>query len=251
MVQEAQSLINLADVPLYRVRGRRATSLVLRAENTLTYADSEKVWCHYWNSGRRVDLAAKDLIPLPLEQQPSDVERRERMVEWAGVGSSDALWWLGWWYSGMKHCRSTWYYIAALRKNPKAHGWALDRIISDTLSGCMCAGQPVPSIAFAWDIPEFKTGRIATDIDWRQAADAAKSAVETVVTTEQVDAMFAMMLDGVHQKIAGWRAGVPTNNLHKHAQWATYEAERERKWAEQLQLQTIELASNAGDGLTN
>lgn len=223
--------IQIADGVLYRVRGKRASTLVMRASNSLTFKAGAKVCCHYWSSGKRIAVPAVDLIHLPAEQQPSLAAAYERMARWADGGSSDAMWWLGWWHEGTDHCRSTWYYIAALRRNPEAHGWALGRIISDTIFGCMCAGEPVPSISFARDIPEFTSGRIG--MDWQQAVASAKSAVETAVTAKQVDAMFALILEGVPESTAGWKTGVPTNGLSRHPQWAAFDAERDRRRAEE------------------
>lgn len=224
-------IIQIGNGILYRVRGKRPSTLVMRASNSLTFKAGAKVCCHYWSSGKRIAVPAVDLIPLHAEQQPSLAAAYERMARCADGGSSDAMWWLGWWHEGTEHSRSTWYYIAALRRNPKTHGWALGRIISDTLFGCMGMGEPVPSTSFTRDIPEFKSGRIGTD--WQQAVAYAKSAVETAVTAEQVDAMFALLLEGVSDMTAGWRTGVPTNGLSRHPQWAAFVMERDRKRAEE------------------
>jgi len=95
----------------------------------------------------------------------------------------------------------------------------------------MCVGEHVPSVSFARDIPEFTSGCIGTD--WQQAAASSKSAVETAVTAKQVDAMFALMLEGMPEMAADWRTGVPTNGLSRHPQWGAFDAESGRKQAEE------------------
>jgi hypothetical protein len=219
--------IDLPPCPLYKIRGN-GDCLVLRMADHLRYEPDESVWCAEWSSGKRIDVPAGDLVAIERNQQPSFEERWDRVVAWGNAGEGDALWWLGWWLGGMEHCRSTWYYVAALRRDPMKHGWARDRIILDAASACMCPDMIAPSLTSLREIPELSRGPVGQD--WEDAVRAARAAVDVPVTSEQIDEMLALMASGLDEKAAAWQAGVPTSNMQRYAQWPAIAAARERKW---------------------
>lgn len=218
----------LARVPLYSVRTGGPT--VKRMADCLSYRPDELVWCAEWATGKRIDVAAKDLKPVAASLQPSFEECWERALEWGKAGEAHALWWLGWWLGGTEHCRATWFNIAALRRDPVTHGWALDRIVIGASSACMCPGHPPPSLVPVQEIPELNNGPIGSD--WVAAVRAALTAVDEPVAATQVDEMLSNMASGLDESAAAWRAGVPTSNLQHHSRWPEIEHARRSRWEE-------------------
>jgi hypothetical protein len=142
------------------------------------------VWCHDYKSGRRLDLNPKTLLIEP--DQPGTEKLLSTIETWAESGKSDAAWWLGWWNEGKNHPKSVWYYIAAMRMNQGAHGWAFGRLLTDTYNPVMCSHVPEPSLDFLDLIQEFRQyeagERKLANIqwgNWREAVAMAKKAVHT------------------------------------------------------------------------
>jgi len=92
------------------------------------------------------------------------------------------MWWLAWWHEGKNHPKSVWYYVAAIRANPKKHGWVLDRLYGDARSACVCNGIPTPDLGFLANIPEITALQIGKD--WEEAVRQAEQA-EHVPAAEQ------------------------------------------------------------------
>lgn len=59
-------IIQIGNGILYRVQGKRASTLVMRASNSLTFKAGAKVCCHYWSSGKRIAVPAVDLVPIAI-----------------------------------------------------------------------------------------------------------------------------------------------------------------------------------------
>jgi hypothetical protein len=140
------------------------------------------VWCHDFKTGRRLDLDPKTILVEP--DQPGYEALLPLVEKWADSGNSDAAWWLGWWHEGKNHPKSVWYYIAAMRMNQDAHGWAFGRLLGDTYNPVMCRDVPEPSLDFLDGIQEFRQHeageRMLANIkwgDWREATRQAKEAV--------------------------------------------------------------------------
>ena len=144
-------------------------------------AEDKTIWCADDRTGERVDPPVAELC---------FVERRDLKVtllkcqQWAREGNSDAAWWCAWYFEGTNHPKSVWYYIAALRRNPRQHAWALGRICSDAFEGCMCEGVPEPDLRFLTGVDEFRQiadgARLVSDIswgDWEAAVRNAESAI--------------------------------------------------------------------------
>lgn len=219
-----------AYVRLCGVGGAEAGAAVLLMADP-TYSSGELFWCANWETGATVEVPVGALIAVPAAEQPTFDQAYARIANWAEAGSSDAMWWLGQWHEGTEHARSVWYYIAAHRRDPANHGWALRRNTSNARFGLMCPGKPLPSLDFLRDIAEFRVGQVSTD--WKAAERAARVAVDVPVSGAQVEAMFSLMREGVDVDHAGWQAGVPTCNLHAHPQWQAFEADRVKAEAAQ------------------
>ncbi len=138
-------------------------------------SERETIWVMDWESGARVDAPVLKLEP---RQDQSSIEHDvliARFVEWARAGNPDAMWWLAWRFEGKNHPKSVWYYIAALRADPKGHGWAHGRIMDDAHAAYMCKGVPWPCIEFLKDIPEMQGYSIGRD--WVTAVANAEKAI--------------------------------------------------------------------------
>lgn len=133
-----------------------------------------RIWCHRWFDGKRVDPPADQLTVHPRAAALTAEDLHRQFHAWATQGNADAMWWLGWWFEGEHHPRSVWYYVAALRANPRRHGWAQARIMSDARSAYMCKGVPKPDLAFLDEIPEMQGEPIGAD--WIGALNLALAA---------------------------------------------------------------------------
>jgi hypothetical protein len=196
-----------------------------------------RLWCATWIGGHRRDLAPMafehaEPLPVGIEQFVAQCEA------WARAGDDGAAWWLGWWYGGSKHAKSTWYYIAAIRRNSGQNGSALGRVISDALYGVTCEGVPVPSLLPLHSIEEFRTRRISAD--WEEAIRAAEKVVDVPVSSEQVTTLIHELIGLERQSTdqdplsypprqqyltrCAWRIGVPTANIASSVGWNEYVA---------------------------
>lgn len=150
---------------LWHISGARA--VIVLGNST----ENETLWCADHGSLESVDIALADLESKP-ELEPHDWKNLVRRMEARGAeGDSQALWWAAWAWEGMNHPKSVWYYIAAMRCNPRRHGWALDRVYSDARYACMQEGVPKPSIAFMKHIEEFNGAK-----QWGRWQDAVEQA---------------------------------------------------------------------------
>lgn len=135
--------------------------------------EDNDIWLFDWNTG--------DVGYRPVAGMSERDDRRllteeaimTKMVEWS-QRSADAMWWLAWWYEGKNHPKSVWYYVAAMRADPKKHAWVLDRLNSDARSACLCEGVPTPDLGFLSEIPEMQGQGIGQD--WLQALRQAERA---------------------------------------------------------------------------
>lgn len=132
-----------------------------------------RLWVFDWNSGQDGDFPLSMLTFRADRRSLTETAILDRVTKWAGEGSASAMWWLAWWLEGRDHPKSVWYYIAAMRRAPEDHAWALDRVRSDAKYACMCRGVPAPDLAFLGTIPEM-SGPILTD--WRDAIRQAEAA---------------------------------------------------------------------------
>lgn len=151
---------------LWRV-GRRAVFILgnsVRSDGTIWTADRK--------TGERLDVQVELLKRSRAKLVEGELFKASEA--WAREGVSDAAWWQGSVYSGTNHPKSVWYLIAAIRMNPDAHGWALDRVLSDARSAIMCGGVPKPCCEFLRNIAEF---RGVISVDWKSAVKSAEQAV--------------------------------------------------------------------------
>jgi len=216
---------------VFKVRGEAVCVL----GNSLD--DDGLLWCATWIGGLRRNLAPSafkraERLPVATEQVVAQCEA------WARAGDAEAAWWLGWWYDGSKHAKSTWYYIAAIRRDRDTHGWALGRVISDALYGVTCEGVPMPSLLPLHSIEEFQTRRISAD--WEEAIRAAEQVVDVPVSSEQVTTLMHELIGLERQSTdqdpltypprqeyltrCAWRIGVPTANITRSIGWNEYVA---------------------------
>jgi TPR repeat protein len=142
------------------------------------------IWLFDWKTG--------DVEYRPFESMTARNDRKtltdehiiEHMTGWTGEGNSNAMWWLGWWYEGCNHPKSVWYYVAAMRANPKKHAWAYDRLYLDARSAVMCEGVPKPDLGFLTTIPEMQEYAIGRD--WQEALRMAEKADHIPASGQQV-----------------------------------------------------------------
>ncbi|WP_425952998.1 hypothetical protein [Ralstonia pseudosolanacearum] len=148
-------------------------------------SESGRIWIADWDTGQRGDAKPEWLELRQDRRSLFEEDILAKFVPWSRAGNSDAIWWLGWWFEGVNHPKSVWYYVAALRADAKGHGWAFERIVSDARTAYMCAGVPQPDIAFLDEIPEMRGLPIQSD--WAAAVASAEAAVH-VAALEQVPA---------------------------------------------------------------
>lgn len=138
-------------------------------------SEQKTIWVKDWNSGDRANAPVSELGLREDRKTLTEETIVSRFSEWARAGNSDAIWWLAWWFEGTNHPKSVWYYVAALRADPKAYGWARERIIDDARTPCLCKDIPTPEMAFLKDIPEIQGRAIGTD--WAEAVAKAEQSV--------------------------------------------------------------------------
>jgi len=139
------------------------------------YKDT-RIWVMDWATGERASAGPEHLFRRADRNSLSEADILARFGEWGRAGNADALWWLAWWFEGVNHKRSTCYYVAALRADPKGYGWAQSRIMSDARTAVMCEGVPVPDISFVATIPELSGKKIGDA--WMEAVINAEIAVD-------------------------------------------------------------------------
>ncbi|MHB1702244.1 MAG: hypothetical protein ACYCSN_19340 [Acidobacteriaceae bacterium] len=132
------------------------------------------IWVMDWSSGDRADALLDRLEVRPDRYSLTHESIIVRFAEWARDGNSDAMWWLGWWFEGRNHRKSVWFYVAALRANPRGHRWALSRIAADAKAPIMCQGVASPRLSFLGSIPEIQECVIGPD--WAAAVANAEAA---------------------------------------------------------------------------
>ena len=199
-------------------------------------SDSGTVWTAERNTGKRRDPKVEELLfcetGLTLKQEFNELTSLAE--KWAGDGNDDAAWWLGWLYEGTNHPKSVWYTIASIRMDRAAHGWALERLISDACHGIMCGGTPYPNIKFLHDIVEFNGNRQSTD--WKSAVQKAKIAKHEPSTETQVLEVIEKLETGLSVGQAIWSVGVTVQGLFRSAAYKAWNAtkyEREELLAKQ------------------
>lgn len=138
-------------------------------------SEQKTLWVMDWNSGDRADAPVGQLALREDRKTLSETVLVARFGEWARAGNSNAMWWLAWWFEGTNHPKSVWYYVAALRADPREHDWALDRIRGDARSPGLCEGTPQPDLSFLAGIPEMRGQAVGAD--WAAAVDQAERAV--------------------------------------------------------------------------
>lgn len=131
-----------------------------------------QLWLFDWESSQDGNFPLSMLTPRPDRRSLSEGVILDRVGEWARDGVASAMWWLAWWHEGRNHPKSVWYYVAAIRRAPSDHSWALDRVRADAQYACMCSDVPAPDLAFLGAIPEM-SGQILTD--WREAIRKAEA----------------------------------------------------------------------------
>lgn len=136
---------------------------------------NNRIWVMDWNTGEEGYALVVKLTLRDDRHAVSSDEIVNKFTQWALEGNTGAMWFLAWWYEGVNHQKSVWYYIAALRRNPSAYGWAYSRIVSDARNPIMCEGITIPSIDFLNNIPEFNKAQILSD-KWHEAAVEAHAA---------------------------------------------------------------------------
>ncbi len=141
-----------------------------------SFNEIDRVWVMDWQTGERGDAKLDGLILRDDRFSVSKAEMLEKFSLWSRNGNADAMWFLAYWFEGINHPKSTWYYIAALRANPDQHKWAYSRIVGDTKSAYMCEGIPKPSLDFLADIPEMQEAKIYCSL-WRKAVEQAEIAM--------------------------------------------------------------------------
>lgn len=146
--------------------------------------DDGTIWLFDWNTSQVGYRPVATMTACSDRRSLTEEDIVARMTEWTRQGSTDAMWWLAWWFEGKNHPKSVWYYVAAMRANPKKHAWVLDRLYDDARTACMCEGVPTPDLGFLVDIPEMQGGQIGRD--WKEALGRAEQA-EHVPATKQVD----------------------------------------------------------------
>ena len=164
-------------------------------------AEDGSIWVMEAELGIRAQAYVVNLEPRKDRKSLDEAALIERFSSWARQGSPDAMWWLGWWFEGTNHSKSTWYYIAALRADPKGHGWARERIIDDARSACMCAGVPDPDLGFLSAIPEIQGKPIGSD--WTEAVKQAELAVHVSAVKVRENNGRGILIDHKAPKASG------------------------------------------------
>lgn len=144
----------------------------------------ETIWCANRLTGKRCDPDIATIKRISDDSNTLD-ELVVSSKRWARDGNHHAAWWLAWWFEGVNHPASTWYYVAVLRMQPNSYKELfVERVIDDTFFGTMCEGVAYPSLEFLESIKEFAENRISRD--WLEAINAAEIAVHIPMSDVQV-----------------------------------------------------------------
>jgi hypothetical protein len=137
----------LAEGRLCRAEGRTEQFVILgngiRDDNTIWCADDATGETHY--------LAVDSIEPGEYREFDLTAAKAAR---WASEGNAAAAWWLGWYYEGENHYRSTWYYVAAMRMNENYQG-SFEVVFENANFAFMCEGVAEPDLEFLESIEEF------------------------------------------------------------------------------------------------
>lgn len=157
---------------------RASNKLVVILGNSV---EEGNIWCADWDTFETVYPLVKDLQRQTILSQPSwEVVLKKAETHAEVAGDSNAMWWCAWYYENTNHPKSVWYYMAAMRRAPKRHGWALNRVRADAYSAYMAKGIPPPDLTFLSEIEEFHGS--SNWGDWKQALEKAKQAIHLPIT---------------------------------------------------------------------
>lgn len=129
------------------------------------------VWCADWRSLRSYDAQVRNLRRSTAES-PTWWKLLARLEQMAVKGDPDAMWWCASAYGGTNRATSTWYFVAAMRRDPEKYGWAFERVLIDASASSRSAGMPPPDLSFMQEIAEFRGGKQGWG-DWREAIQKA------------------------------------------------------------------------------
>ncbi len=189
-----------------------------------TYDDGLTIWAARRITGERVDATVAKLIPTAITSTNTFGELTRRCAVWARAGNADAAWWLGWRFDGVNLPKSLWYYLAAIRKAPRAYGWYLSNLFDNALYGIMCEGEPQAHIGFIKDIAEFNDRKPSTN--WQDAIALAENAVHIPSTLEQVEAALLLLSEGQNSDQAAWNVAMTCQGLTFSAEYKKWSAQR-------------------------
>ncbi len=183
----------------YQVNRPNYGDLVYDRENNVlavvlgnSVQENGSIWCVAWDE-------ASELYGTEGRPSVKDLEIRgkidfkvlvKRMEQFAKEGQAHAMFWLGWWYEGVNHPKSTWYYIAAIRADTEAYKWMFKRLYNDTFYGAMTRGVKHPTLQFLTEIMEFENGKTPRD-QWLMAVEKAESAKHRAATKKQYERALA------------------------------------------------------------
>lgn len=159
--------------------------------------ENGSIWCVAWDE-------ASELYGTEGRPSVKDLEIRgkidfkvlvKRMEQFAKEGQAHAMFWLGWWYEGVNHPKSTWYYIAAIRADTEAYKWVFERLYADTFYGAMTKGVKYPTLKFITEIMEFVERKIPRT-KWLMAIEKAEAAKHRSATKKQYERALVDYLSG-------------------------------------------------------
>ncbi|TDR28944.1 hypothetical protein [Hydromonas duriensis] len=167
--------------------------LVLDTKNNVLYAvlgnslqdNNKTIWCVSWDEnaphyGARGYPLVKN---LEFKETLDTHVLVDKMTAFAKAGHAHAMFWLGWWYEGVNHPKSTWYYIASMRADNEEHRWVFERLYGDTHYGAMCENVEYPSLEYLSEISEFNDFKVS--LNWSEAIEKAEAAIHKPATEEQ------------------------------------------------------------------
>jgi len=154
--------------------------------------ENGSIWCVAWDE-------ASELYGTEGRPSVKDLEIRgkidfkvlvKRMEQFAKEGQAHAMFWLGWWYEGVNHPKSIWYYIASIRADTEAYRWVFNRLYNDTFYGAMTRGVKYPTLTFLTEIMEFVERKIPRG-QWLMAVEKAEVAKHRPATRKQYERALA------------------------------------------------------------